>query len=103
MSYTVSQIAKITNANILQAGDDVLIENLLTDSRKLLFAESSLFFALNGIGRNGTSFIKTFSSLNLRNYLFLRTAFKKSKKYKSRRCQHCADQNGGKKLVCITA
>ncbi len=69
MSYTVSQIAKITNANILQAGSDVLIDNLLTDSRKLLFAESSLFFALDGIGRNGTSFINLLYEKGVRNFV----------------------------------
>lgn len=69
MSYTVSQIANITNATILQAGNDVLIDNLLTDSRKLLFAESSLFFALNGIGRNGISFIKNLYEKGVRNFV----------------------------------
>ncbi|MCY7292060.1 MAG: bifunctional UDP-N-acetylmuramoyl-tripeptide:D-alanyl-D-alanine ligase/alanine racemase, partial [Ferruginibacter sp.] len=49
--------------------EDVLIENLLTDSRKLLFAESSLFFALNGLGRNGISFIKTLYEKGVKNFI----------------------------------
>ena len=69
MSYTVSQIAKILHANVLQIGDDVLIENLLTDSRKLLFAESSIFFALNGFGRNGISYIKSLYEKGVKNFV----------------------------------
>ncbi len=69
MSYTISQIAKIIHADILQKGEDVLIENLLTDSRKLLFTESSLFFALNGMGRNGSFFIKSLYEKGLRNFV----------------------------------
>ena len=69
MSYPVSKIAQIIQANILQQGDDVLIENLLTDSRKLLFSTSSLFFALNGVGRNGTAFIQTLYEKGGRNFV----------------------------------
>ena len=69
MSYPVSKIAQIIQANILQQGDDVLIENLLTDSRKLLFSTSSLFFALNGVGRNGTAFIQTLYKKGERNFV----------------------------------
>ncbi len=69
MSYKILEIAKIVDANILQNGDDILIENLLTDSRKLLFANSSLFFALNGIGRNGISFINSLYEKGVRNFV----------------------------------
>ncbi len=69
MSYKVSEIAKIINANYLQQGKDVLIENLLTDSRKLLFSNASLFFALSGVGRNGDSFIKPLYEKGTRNFI----------------------------------
>ena len=69
MSYKILEIAKIVDANILQNGDDIFIENLLTDSRKLLFANSSLFFALNGIGRNGISFINSLYEKGVRNFV----------------------------------
>ena len=69
MNYTISQIAKIIHANVLQNGEDVCIENLLTDSRKLLFAESSLFFALKGVGRNGSFFIKSLYEKGTRNFV----------------------------------
>ena len=69
MSYKVSEIAKMIHANVLQKGEDVLIENLLTDSRKLLFSNSSLFFALSGIGRSGDSFIKSLYEKGARNFV----------------------------------
>ena len=69
MSYKISEIAKIIDANVLQKGENVLIEYLLTDSRKLLFSTSSLFFALNGIGRNGVSFIKSLYEKGARNFV----------------------------------
>ena len=69
MSYKILEIAKIVDANILQNGEDIFIENLLTDSRKLLFSNSSLFFALNGIGRNGISFINSLYEKGVRNFV----------------------------------
>ena len=69
MSYKISEIAGFTHADFLQRGEDILIENLLTDSRKLLFPSSSLFFALNGIGRNGDSFIKELYARGVRNFV----------------------------------
>ena len=69
MSYKISEIARFMHADFLQTGDDVVIENLLTDSRKLLFPSSSLFFALNGIGRNGVSFIKELYNRGVKNFV----------------------------------
>lgn len=69
MSYHISHIADIISANLLQQGSNALIENLLTDSRKLLFPESSLFFALPGTGRDGTAFIKPLYDKGVRNFV----------------------------------
>ena len=69
LSYCISEISKILSAKLLQQGDDVLIENLLTDSRKLLFPESSLFFALPGHSRSGASFIKPLYEKGVRNFV----------------------------------
>ena len=69
MSYKISEIAKFIHADFWQNGEDVQIENLLTDSRKLLFAKTSLFFALNGIGRNGADFIKNLFSKGVKNFV----------------------------------
>ncbi|MEJ7611485.1 MAG: bifunctional UDP-N-acetylmuramoyl-tripeptide:D-alanyl-D-alanine ligase/alanine racemase [Ferruginibacter sp.] len=69
MSYFISEIKNIISADLLMQGDDALIENLLTDSRKLLFPESSLFFALQGEGRSGASFIKALYDKGVRNFV----------------------------------
>ena len=45
------------------------IEHLLLDSRKLLFPETSLFFALNGPRRNGNSFIKELYTKGVRSFV----------------------------------
>ena len=49
--------------------DDAHIENIITDSRKILFPEQSLFFALNGPNRSGASFIKDLYQKNVRNFI----------------------------------
>lgn len=69
MSYSILKIAAIINAKVLQQGEDAVIENLLTDSRKLLFPTNSLFFALPGSGRNGNAFIKTLYEKGVRNFV----------------------------------
>jgi alanine racemase len=69
LSYTISKIGEIISATFLQKGEDVLIENILTDSRKLLFPDTSLFFALPGEGRNGNAFIKTLYNKGVRHFI----------------------------------
>ena len=96
MSYQVSKIAQIIQANILQQGDDVLIENLLTDSRKLLFSTSSLFFALNGVGRNGTAFIQTIYEKGGRNFVV-------DENFKEQQIIACAGANFLKVKDVVTA
>ncbi len=55
--YTVSQIASIIKAKAVAVKTDAAVEHILLDSRKLLFPASSVFFALNGPRRGGSSFI----------------------------------------------
>ncbi|MFN4007992.1 MAG: bifunctional UDP-N-acetylmuramoyl-tripeptide:D-alanyl-D-alanine ligase/alanine racemase [Chitinophagaceae bacterium] len=58
MVYSLQHIAKIIQANII--GDmppHASIQFLVTDSRKIVFPEQSIFFALPGAGRDGHSFI----------------------------------------------
>ena len=54
-SYQLQDIARIIGAASTTA--NISIEYLLTDSRKLLFPERTLFFALSGPRRHGHSFI----------------------------------------------
>ena len=69
MSYSVSNIGEIIHANFLRRGADVLMEHLITDSRKLLFPESSLFFALPGSSRSGKEFIRQVYDKGVRNFV----------------------------------
>ena len=55
--YKVSQIASIIKAPAPAAKTDAGVEHILVDSRKLLFPATSIFFALNGPRRSGSSFI----------------------------------------------
>lgn len=55
--YTISQIASIIKAKAPVIKTDTGVEHILLDSRKLLFPAGSVFFALNGPRRTGSSFI----------------------------------------------
>ncbi len=67
--YSISQIAPVINAAILQQYDDAAIEHLLLDSRKLLFPKTSLFFALGGPRRSGSSFITELYDKGVRSFV----------------------------------
>ena len=69
MNYKVSDITSIIHATPLQKGEDGIIENILTDSRKLLFPQTSVFFALPGHGRNGAAFIRSLYEKGVRNFV----------------------------------
>ena len=47
MKYTAKDIANILSLPAVNAAD-IVVEQLLTDSRKLVFAAQTLFFALPG-------------------------------------------------------
>ncbi|MFZ4772072.1 MAG: Mur ligase family protein, partial [Ferruginibacter sp.] len=56
--YTISVIAKIVSGNMVCTQDaNARVEYLLTDSRRLIFPDLTLFFALPGLHRSGNSFI----------------------------------------------
>nr|WP_294990153.1 bifunctional UDP-N-acetylmuramoyl-tripeptide:D-alanyl-D-alanine ligase/alanine racemase [uncultured Sediminibacterium sp.] len=65
MAYTIQHIATIIKAERIPSVDQS-IQYLLTDSRKLVFAENTLFFALSGPRRDGHSFITELYSRGLR-------------------------------------
>jgi alanine racemase len=67
--YTISTITTIIKATSLQQATDASIEHLLLDSRKLLFPDTSLFFALGGPRRNGGSFIQELYVKGVRNFV----------------------------------
>lgn len=57
--YSTSTIAPIIHAKLFNKNSNIDIEHLLIDSRKLLFPESSLFFALNSPRRDSNMFISS--------------------------------------------
>ncbi len=67
--YSISHIAPIINAVILQQQTDAPVQHLLLDSRKLLFPKTSLFFALGGERRSGNSFIEELYAKGVRNFV----------------------------------
>ncbi len=67
--YTTSQITQIIQAQWLQQNKNAAIEHILLDSRKLLFPETSLFFALAGPRRNGDTFISELYKRGVRNFV----------------------------------
>ena len=48
MQYYIEHIASVIQATVIQERRNDRIEQLLTDSRRLIFPKSSLFFALKG-------------------------------------------------------
>lgn len=68
MSYSIQHIAAVTGAELLQFHQDDLIEQLLTDSRRLIFPAASLFFALKGPRRDGHAFVADLYKRGLRNF-----------------------------------
>lgn len=55
--YTIRQIASIIQAHTIGPANDTAITHLLTDSRRLLFPATTLFFALPTNRGNGAAFI----------------------------------------------
>jgi alanine racemase len=58
MKYTAKDIAQILDLSVTTT-EAVVIEQLLTDSRKLVFPAQTLFFALPGPRRDGHEFIES--------------------------------------------
>ena len=69
MPYKISQIAHILEADAVLASADTTIEHLLTDSRRLSFPETSLFFALDTPLRSGNTFIPELLENGVRNFV----------------------------------
>jgi len=67
--YTVSEIARLTNAVLLKKGADTIIEHLLLDSRKLLFPNTSMFFSISTERRSGNAFIDELYAKGVRSFV----------------------------------
>ncbi len=69
MKYHISDIAKFIQIQSSHLHHDSIIENVLTDSRRLVFPASTLFFAINGPRRKGIDFIKELYANEVRNFV----------------------------------
>lgn len=65
MSYSLQHIADIIQADKIPS-DEKIILHLLTDSRKLVFTDATLFFAIEGPRRDGHDFIAELYERGLR-------------------------------------
>ncbi|MEO7530384.1 MAG: bifunctional UDP-N-acetylmuramoyl-tripeptide:D-alanyl-D-alanine ligase/alanine racemase, partial [Sediminibacterium sp.] len=68
MSYQIQNIAAVIHADFSTASD-TLIEHLLVDSRRIVFPQTSLFFAISGPRRDGHQFIKEVYERGVRNFV----------------------------------
>lgn len=57
LKYRISEIAKVIKSTSVQVVEDFFITQILLDSRKLLYPSETIFFALTGPRREGSSFI----------------------------------------------
>jgi Alr-MurF fusion protein len=63
----------IVSGSFLQFHQDDPVEQLLTDSRRLVYPESTIFFALYGPRRNGHAFIPDLYLRGVRNFIIYQT------------------------------
>ncbi len=73
LGHSIRHIASVVSGSFLQFHQDDLVEQLLTDSRRLVFPESTLFFALYGSRREGHSFIADLYLRGVRNFIVYQT------------------------------
>jgi alanine racemase len=69
LAYSIQYIASVINATAIIKSDSDIIDYLLIDSRKIVFPRQSLFFALNGLRRDGHEFIKEVYNRGVRNFV----------------------------------
>ncbi|MEP6594603.1 MAG: bifunctional UDP-N-acetylmuramoyl-tripeptide:D-alanyl-D-alanine ligase/alanine racemase [Ginsengibacter sp.] len=69
INYTNERIADFTKGKIIQQNSETQPAHLLLDSRKLLFPQSTIFFALNSTHRNASEFIKKLYDKGVNNFV----------------------------------
>ncbi|HMH31900.1 MAG TPA: bifunctional UDP-N-acetylmuramoyl-tripeptide:D-alanyl-D-alanine ligase/alanine racemase [Puia sp.] len=69
MKYTIENINKIIQGSLLQAVHEQPVEYLVTDSRKLIFPDTSIFFSLQGARRDGHQFVQELYDRGVRNFV----------------------------------
>lgn len=69
MSYTIKDIAGIISENAALTQPSLIIDYLLTDSRRVIFPSVTLFFALQSERRNGEDFIEELYKAGVRSFV----------------------------------
>lgn len=64
-----TELASILHGTVLQLAHDALVESLVTDSRKPVVDESSVFFAIRGERHDGHRYIAELYALGLRQFV----------------------------------
>ncbi len=67
--YNIREIQKIVGGEIIAYHDDLVIENLLIDSRKMVHAETSAFFAIQGDRHDGHLFLNEVYISGVKNFI----------------------------------
>ena len=69
MTYSIQNIANIISVEACLPDPSIEIEHLLIDSRRIIQASSSLFFALQSDRKNGEEFIEELYEAGVRNFV----------------------------------
>jgi Alr-MurF fusion protein len=69
MQYNIKYINEIVGGTFLRFRGDDRVEHLLLDSRRLIFPDTSLFFALRGPRRDGRVFMEELYRRGVRNFV----------------------------------
>ena len=73
-NYTIENIASIINGTmLLKSNGNDKIAHLLFDTRKIIFAETSLFFALKSNKNNGHKYLNDAYDAGIRNFIVSET------------------------------
>jgi alanine racemase len=75
MGYTIEQISKAVKGEfVLREGTESWIEHLLTDSRRIVYPESSMFFAIKSDRNDGHRYLKDAYDAGIRNFVIEKNA-----------------------------
>ncbi|MEO7394514.1 MAG: bifunctional UDP-N-acetylmuramoyl-tripeptide:D-alanyl-D-alanine ligase/alanine racemase [Chitinophagaceae bacterium] len=70
INYTIEEIVKYTRGQLVNYDSNIFTPSYLSlDSRKIIFPESTIFFAINTPHRNGSEFIDILYQKGVRNFL----------------------------------
>ncbi|HZH97080.1 MAG TPA: bifunctional UDP-N-acetylmuramoyl-tripeptide:D-alanyl-D-alanine ligase/alanine racemase [Flavisolibacter sp.] len=69
MSYNAATIASVIAPGAKLYNPQSTVEHLLTDSRRIVYPATSIFFALPGVAKNGIQFLKQAHRAGVRNFV----------------------------------